>query len=227
MSDNKKLQEYIWNMAYNEMPYGKRVWNSSAKNLSDELRMRGINLDKKIFYKYKLPENMSNQEFMDVVTISYFVRDFYSRHMLHVLRDASLTLQEKMDVLRYVKKKRQCVNKNFIDIYAREILDKNIELRGINFKSSEDFVNGAMFGFAPDEIRYFCDKSGFRDMNIEHKLQEELKKYGIEISYILAPETAKQLILKLQHNQLKKGNVKNSFVVDDTRQTMALRQQRM
>ena len=96
--------------------------------------------------------------------------------------------------------KKRGIYKN-IKKYADEIKQLNPELEKINPRDSFgsiSFLEGALFGFAPDEIKYFCDKSSFRDMDQEHRFDEVLKKYGVRPSYVLAPATAKKLIANLE-----------------------------
>ena len=87
-----------------------------------------------------------------------------------------------------------------IDRYKKELeadynllLKLNPELPKIEDKLyMSQVIDGAIFGFGPDEIRYFCNPS--RDLDAESKMFEDLEKYGVQSGYILAPNTVKMLI---------------------------------
>ena len=75
------------------------------------------------------------------------------------------------------------------DIRTRDRIDK------INL------LCGAVYGFAPDEIRYFIS----RDINVMNKdmarMQKLGKKLGYYVGYILAPETQAAIERKLNQNK--------------------------
>lgn len=196
---DKDLKKYLLKQAATVSPFGGVKWNSSAKNLDDTLRRRGIDFDKKLFWEYKLPNAMSAQEFMDVLLLEFYFVKWFSN--MKIMQDKNLTVKQKIKIFAYkVLMKKRGIYKN-IKKYANEIKQLNPELEKINPRDSFgsiSFLEGALFGFAPDEIKYFCDKSSFRDMDQEHRFDEVLKKYGVRPSYVLAPETAKKLIANLQ-----------------------------
>ncbi len=195
------LREYMLNMvsAAGVSPYGGIKWDSSAKNLENDLGHRGIKFDKKLFWKYKLPNDMSAQEFMDTLLLEFYFVKWFSD--MKIMRDKNLTMKQKIKIFSYVlSMKKNGINKN-IKKYANEIKQLNPELAKINPRDSFydiAFVEGALFGFAPDEIRYFCEEKGLRDFDVEHKLDEKLKNLGVRITYVLAPETAECLIKALE-----------------------------
>ena len=196
---DKDLKKYLLKQAATVSPFGGVKWNSSAKNLDNELRRRGIDFDKKLFWEYKLPNAMSAQEFMDVLLLEFYFVKWFSN--MKIMRDKNLTIKQKIQIFAYrVSMKKRGIYKN-IKKYADEIKQLNPELKKINPRDSFgsiSLVEGVLFGFAPDEIKYFCDKSSFRDMDQEHRFDEVLKKYGVRPSYVLAPETAKKLIANLE-----------------------------
>ena len=196
---DKDLKKYLLKQAATVSPFGGVKWDSSAKNLENDLGHRGIKFDKKLFWKYKLPNAMSAQEFMDVLLLEFYFVKWFSN--MKIMRDKNLTIKQKIKIFAYnVSMKKRGIYKN-IKKYANEIKHLNTELEKINPRDSFgsiSLVEGALFGFAPDEIKYFCDKSSFRDMDQEHRFDEVLKKYGVRPSYVLAPETAKKLIANLE-----------------------------
>lgn len=196
---DKDLKKYLLKQAATVSPFGGVKWNSSAKNLDNELRRRGIDFDKKLFWEYKLPNAMSAQEFMDVLLLEFYFVKWFSN--MKIMRDKNLTVKQKIKIFAYkVSMKKRGIYKN-IKKYADEIKQLNPELKQINPRDSFgsiSFLEGALFGFAPDEIKYFCDKSSFRDMDQEHRFDEVLKKYDVRPSYVLAPDSAKKLIANLE-----------------------------
>lgn len=197
---DKRLQMYIVSKAIDWTPFG-RVWNSSAKKLEDVLSARGIKLPKKIYYEYKLPGGKKPSGFMAKLVIEYFISNFYSRFSGPVLADKSLSVADKAKLFKYVLG-QQLKFKNVIKQYEKEIRQLNPELANLKIEDVHGFVYGATFGFAPDEIEYFSNPSG-RNATKEGKTIDLFdKKYGIEVGYVLAPETAKMIIAALEQNTL-------------------------
>lgn len=199
---DKKLKMYISNLAIQNMPFG-RVWDSSAKNLEDELKKRGIKLPRKLYYEYKMPGQLNPNEFMDNLIMDYFVSYFHSWFAKYVLKDKNLKISEKAKIFTYVWKNRSKY-KEVVDRYETEIRKLNPELANIKVDNSRSLVYGAMFGFAPQEIAYFSDGAN-RDLAKEEKNLKVFKSYGLDVTYILAPQTAEMLISALKQSALSKA----------------------
>jgi len=191
---DKSLRDYLLKKICHISPYGGYCWDSSAQKLSNELKDKGIKFDKKLFWKYKLPNGMSHQQFMDTLLLEYYLVKYGSK--IKIISDKNLTIKQKLQVIGFVWKiKKNGLYKN-IKKYADEIKRLNSELADVSAMGVYDnisFVEGALFGFAPTEIKYFCDAK--RDLDTEYKLGKKLQRLGISTSYILAPETAKSLIV--------------------------------
>jgi len=203
---DKSLWSYIKKMTLYYTPFGDR-WYSSAKNLESELRARGIVLQQKLYYEYKLPNGDKPNEFMKKLIIESFLNDFYLFYARRVLKDKSLGFFGKLKVFMYVWHNRRKV-KNLLKQYEQEIRKINPELSKVKIDTSSSLVYGATFGFAPQEIEYFADVKN-RDMIAEAKIREILEKqFGIKLTYILAPKTAKSIIIalkqKLKYNTKEK-----------------------
>ncbi len=199
---NPKLQSYIMDLAYKSLPFGGPVWDSSAQNLSEDLRNKGIKFNKKLFWNYKLPQGMKPQQFQDKIALEYFCKRFYSDFMSRVLSDKTLTGMERIQIVRYVWEMRRNKNHKNMNYYADEIKRNNPELANIKPTNSiENFEYGALFGFAPDEIRYFCEENGLRDFDTERRLDEQLEKFDVRTSYVLSQNTAESLIKILDKKQ--------------------------
>ena len=199
---DKKLLDYVLKMSYNSLPFGGSKWGSSAQNLQNALIGRGIKSPKKLFYKYNLPDGMSPQEFQDKITIECFCKQFYTYFASKVFHDKSINISEKLQLTRYVWEMRRKKNHKNMKFYADEIKRKNSELSDINPKNSDaNLVYGALFGFAPAEIKYFCEVSGLRDFDKEQELDSKLESLGVRTNYILAPETSNAIMAALQQQK--------------------------
>ena len=73
------------------------------------------------------------------------------------------------------------------------------ELANIKVNDKRSLVYGAVFGFAPAEIAYFSDAE-HRNLAEENKNIKLIKNYGINLTYVLAPDTARQVINRLEQN---------------------------
>jgi len=194
---------YVANLAMLSMPFG-REWNSSAKNLQDELQKRGIILPQKLYYEYKLPDGLGQVEFMNKLTMESFAHNFYSRFAGPILKDKDLSLAEKTKIFKYVFGMRSKY-KDFLKKYEAEIRRKNPELANIQVDDSRSIVYGALFGFAPQEIAYFSDNI-HRNRAKEQQVIDLLKnQFDIKLNYVLAPKTAEMVINALQQNMLSKA----------------------
>ena len=193
---DKKLQMYITTMAVQSLPFG-REWGSSAKKLEDELKKRGIVLQDKLFYEYKMPGGLGQSDFMSKLIMDEFCNDFYSHHFGKVLLDKKLSFADKMKIFKYVQNMRS-KTKDMLKQYESEIRNLNPELATIKVNVASTLVYGAMFGFAPKEIAYCAD--AHRDFAQEKENEKILKNYGINLTYVLAPDTAKKIIATLQQN---------------------------
>lgn len=191
-----KLQKYILKMAYKAMPFGSDVWDSSAQNLEKDLKARGIKT--KLFYKYKLPDDMTPQEFQDELTLNAFVRDFFDRFSSKIFHDKNLTLREKLQIVAWVWKMRRNKPKRDMKYFMDEIKRLNPELADIKPRFARGLVYGALFGFAPAEIKYFCDETKLCDYVQAEEVGRTFAKHGIKLNYVLNPDTAESIINELK-----------------------------
>ena len=195
---DKKLQMYIASVAVRHMPFGGDKWDSSAKNLEEELHKRGIDLH--LFYEYKVPGGGTQSNFMDKFVMERFIANFFKTggHAGEILKDKKLTMLDKAKIFKYVWQNRGKY-KDILKRYETEIRKLNPELANVRVNDSRSLVYGAMFGFAPAEIAYFAD-TGRRDYAKEKAVSDTLKKYGINLTYVLAPKTAEMVINALNQN---------------------------
>jgi hypothetical protein len=202
---DKNLQMYISKMAIESMPFG-REWNSSAKDLEKELQKRKIKIPYQLYYEYKLPNGYKPDDFMQHLIKEYFVNNFYSYFAGKILKDKELKISDKAKIFKYIWNSRGKY-KNLIKQYESLIREQNPELSDTNVikvYDSRSLVYGALFGFAPQEIKYYAD-GAHRDFAKEKEIFTAFKNYGINVSYVLAPETAEMILAALKQNTQNKS----------------------
>ncbi len=206
---NKDLMKYLEKMALDWSPFGS-TWDSAAKDLEEDLAKRGINM--KLYYKYALPENMTPQKFMTRVAVLDFCANpsLFFKAKIEIFFDKSLSLVERLRLVKYIKGGRKA-SREKLDEYVKFVQHANPELSKLKIENDFDkfdILAGATFGFAPDEIEYFMKRKE-RDLNREHETDGKFKQFGIELHYVLSPQTAKKVIAELGKNKkVTMGNPK-------------------
>ncbi len=213
--NKKKLMDYLEKLALSWSPFGS-TWNSSAKDLEEDLAKRGIKM--KLYYKYALPENMTPQEFMTRIAVLDFCANpsLFFKAKIEIFFDKSLSLVEKLRLVKYIKGGRK-TSREKLDEYVKFVQHANPELSKLKIENDFDkfdILAGATFGFAPDEIEYFMKRKE-RDLNRERETDGKFKKFGIELHYVLSPHTAKKVIAELEKN--RKVTMVNPRLGEDVR----------
>lgn len=199
---NKKLMDYLEKFALRESPFGGVVWNSSAKDLEQDLAKRGIKM--KLYYKYALPENMTPQKFMTRIAVLNLCMNFSVLEHREMFFDKSLSLIERFRIVKYIASERAASRKK-IDEYVKFIQFANPELSELKIGSDTDRDNilcGAAFGFAPDEIKWYMSReehNSYKDEECE--AYKKFERLGVLPQYVLAPQTAKRVIAELEKNR--------------------------
>jgi hypothetical protein len=198
-----KLAEIALEHSY---AYG-REWDSSAKDLEQQLNKIGIN-NIKLFHKYKMPDNVTQADYMKKIALYGFFADFemlnaddrwgFQTEFKNYIPDE----KTRLHVIDYIKSKSKSYDEKLSDEYEN-IIKLNPELPNVQNKRN-DVLYGAIFGFAPEEIEYYCRGRFQQGINIdaaldrEQELSDKIKGYGIRVGYVLAPETAKKIISVLE-----------------------------
>ena len=213
---NKKLMDYLEKFALRESPFGGVVWNSSAKDLEQDLAKRGIKT--KLYYKYALPENMTPQKFMTRIAVLNLCMNFSALEHREIFFDKSLSLIERFRLVKYVASERAASRKK-IDEYVKFVQHANPELSKLKVENDFDkfdILAGATFGFSSDEIEYFMKRKERReaiDSGREREMFKKFEGFGIKLQYVLAPQTAKKVIAELN----KKVTVANQSLREGVR----------
>ena len=199
---NKKLMDYLEKFALRESPFGGVVWNSSAKDLEQDLAKRGIKT--KLYYKYALPENMTPQKFMTRIAVLNLCMNFSVLEHREMFFDKSLSLIERFRIVKYIASERAASRKK-IDEYVKFIQFANPELSELKVQSDadkDDILRGAAFGFAPDEIKWYMSREERKSCkDKEREVYKKFERLGVLPQYVLAPQTAKRVIAELEKNR--------------------------
>ena len=207
-------------------------WSSSAKELEKELTDRGIVLTSKIYYEYKLPDNLKNYELAKKTLLLRCFSAVYENYLTKVTKDilfmeAKMTAKEDLSAffgfciclalssiknIQYVFKQTYAPCKVQLDTLAEQIRQLNPELQSIKDYKNFDFVNGAIYGFAPQDIEFYIQqKRNNFDETTENmnKISNFIRK---PIGYILSPKTSDDILKAIQQHQttmLQKQNQLN------------------
>ena len=230
-------------------------WDSSAQNLENALRERGVNIPRKLYYEYKFPGDMKNFE-IDRATL--FIRVFpavYENFLerfntvgtkISLLRDQktnpkndltvffgfciSLALSDMKNLKNVFE---QSYEKCMQEVYqmAEKIRELNPELQNIEDWKNLNFVNGAIYGFAPSEIEFFLQlqrrrQTRFGDYETygpEDKLNRTLANrqkisefVHDHVGYFLAPETSDEILKAIENykqRQIQQQNLRNGLSI--------------
>ncbi len=195
-----KKQISLMSELINEMmaPY-RRVYNSASKELEEHLMAAGIELPFAIHYEYKLPDGLTPVEF-DEHNKKIFVHTTYNDDFYKYLTISP----ELLEVLETNKQKYI----NLSNKYADFLKNNNPELSEIVLENHDDliaFLDGAAFGYGPEEIRYF--------ISIKKQMIERFKNgikfrrlLGYVPRYVLSPEHNQAIICALE---LRKSEIKS------------------
>lgn len=185
-------------------------WYSSAKDLEQQLHKIGIK-DIKLFHQYKMPGNVTQADYMKKIALYGFYADF---EMLNAddrwgvqteFKNCIPDEKTRLQVVDYIKSKIKSYDEKLSCEYEN-IIKLNPELPNVPDKR-DDVIYGAIFGFAPTEIEYYCRGRFQQGVHIDTVLDKEqeisgkIKKYGIQPGYVLAPETANRIISALEKNK--------------------------
>lgn len=188
-------------------------WYSSAKDSEEQLKKFNIN-NIKLFYIYKMPGGKTPQEYMAKLALYCLFLDFdlYNKNDDYGFQTDFKSLipnyADRLKIIDKIKKNSEIYDAELAKDY-QETIELNPELVRFSNKQDKlrDILWGVIFGFAPDEIEYYCYGRFNQGQDIDSVLDKEramedvLKKYGFKPGYILAPKTAERLISALEKNK--------------------------
>lgn len=210
---SKKLQIKLAELALkHSYAYGGN-WDSSAKDLEKQLKKLGVN-NIKLFYTYKMPYGKTPQEYMAKLALYclFLNFDLYNKNDDYGFQTDFKNLvpngTDRLNIVDYIEKNSKTYDAELVKDY-QELIDTNPELAQLSNRQDkhQDILWGAVFGFAPEEIEYYCYGRFNQGQDIdnvlddERKMQDVLKKYGVKSGYVLAPQTAEKIISVLEKNK--------------------------
>ena len=219
-------------------------WYSSAKNLEKELIKHGLILPSNIYYEYKLPDNLKNYE-LDKKTL--FLRCFpaiYENYLgnfankttkNNLFLDAKITAKDNLSTffgfciclalsdvknIKSVFEQTYITCKNQLNILAEQIRQLNPELQSIKDYKNFDFVNGAIYGFAPQDIEFYIQRNKNNSDKISYDTIKNMNKISkfikADIGYILSSKTCDDILKAIQlsqTNMLHPHNQPDTFTI--------------
>lgn len=218
-------------------------WYSSALILENNLKMHGITPPHKLYYEYKFPGGMKNFKYHDVIEPMYLFCQAYEEYFKDTYDDFNQFLIERFQdtqsnlstLFRFciclslsdTKTNEQEFKKTYErilkakDKIAEKIRQLNPELQKVQYYKNFDFIMGAVYGFAPEEIEFFTKLQYIRKRNLtkygeyspiykseqSNKILKQLAKdrktihdaLGIDVEYFLSPTTSAAVVNAIQN----------------------------
>ena len=212
-------------------------WDSSAERLEKKLKKRGVKLPCKLYCEYNFPGNQKNFEFDKTTSVIRAFISVYENYLKMVqnvpqkkdLKHSAerpaitdlcaffgfcicLALSDTKDILSLFNQTYMLCKIQLYEI-AEQIWQLNPELQHIKDYRNLDFVNGAIYGFAPEEIDFFVKLQERRknriwdyerlgkDEQVNH-VKENWRKIAFftleHPGYFLSPETADKIVHAIQ-----------------------------
>jgi hypothetical protein len=186
----------------------RQIYTSSAKSFENLLDENNIKLPFKFYYEYILPGNLNAVEFEKKLKQIQGHLMIDSKKVTAFFDIDGATVEE----IRKLHKTDLITLSN----WATEIQSKNKELSDIKLMDGYDrtgFIDGACYGFGPDEIKYYLHKQNRKDKNTDQIPAKTLYIVQLEyllggtISYMISPEKLKEILetVKTKKTSFLKG----------------------
>lgn len=211
-------------------------FDSSSQQMEDMLYKAKVPLPVKLYYKYKLPDNVSPQTFeWTVQRAVYVLSKFHEDHILNVTKyyldsfisfidlhgyndytvevgrqrfaDGAKTITTQLEQLNHAERQELAntisESKKSYFVYIQQLVDwlkkVNPELQPVRVNTDDvdsmsDFLQGVVYGFAPEDIDYFLN-TDMRVRNAEtDKIYAHLEKMKMCPTYIIRPDRAQKIL---------------------------------
>lgn len=217
-------------------------WDSSAQILENDLKKYGIKIPHKLYYEYKFPDDMKNFEYYNIVQPMYLFcqvykeyfndnYDDFNQYLIERIKDTQcdlsvffrfcicLSLSDSKTNEQEFKKTYDNILK-IKDKIGQKIKQLNPELQKVQYYKNFDFIMGAVYGFAPEEIEFFTKLQSIRKRKLNkygeyapvynweqsNTTLQQLLKQRITISYflghapgyLLSPTTSNQIVAAIE-----------------------------
>ena len=208
---NEKLKKVLRDLmiTWTHLRYG---YSSSAKEFSDKLSKKGIVLPIKLFYEYKLPNDISPKDYEIIVQEINFYTMYFKGELndpdILKFYDPQLSDSEKEILESYILQRQGEYDKK-LELAVAQVRLLNPELNHIKIDKKISgklcFLEGVNYGFAPEEIEYFLNRKLTNELlEQENKEFNELEKLlGFVPEYVLDPKHM-QIILTAARTYNKK-----------------------
>ncbi|MDR0741332.1 MAG: hypothetical protein LBF28_00990 [Rickettsiales bacterium] len=176
----------------------RKTFDSSAENLEKLLSKKMIQLPFKLFYRYTLPDNKQPQEFEKELknVWGYLIFDKYK-----TINGLSI-IPETKNALKQMRAKYSVLLKTWVS----DIKAKNPKLASISVRNRNEelnFVDGACYGYGPEEIQFFLERKRSGEGTepyLSSDQIEKLKSYlGDSPNYILTPKHLSSLMTAVEN----------------------------
>lgn len=195
----------------------KEEWYSSAQNLENHLTQRGIVLQKPLFYKYKLPGGISAPDYLHIKNPLEKFSRYKPGDAENLANCLANSEKYKQEFMKLSAKEKTELDKYFVDLAAdsnrkidiecRKIRELNPEIRNLDVPNNIEFLSGVIYGFAPEDIKHFCDlqKKNLNYQQIKEERQEQDKlaqEIGLNsIGWRISPSTIQNIRTSVQLSQ--------------------------
>lgn len=190
--------------------YGTEEWQSSSKDLQDELVKRGIT-DIKVYYNYKMPGGVTQSRYMVELALYSLYVDFDILNSFpgfqEDLKNSIENESERTKIVDYIKSKTKIYDEKLTKD-CEELIKMNPELSVITDKKThrDDILWGAVFGTAPENIEFYCNGRFHPNIDVnmdkQNIISEHIASFGVYTPLgILDPKTAEKIIAALEKNR--------------------------
>lgn len=211
---NKKLMLFMNTCMLQSTSIGGG-YDSSAQILEADLAKLGIRFPKKLWFQYKLPGGISPEKFeIESGKIDFFAFKYPTiKDLIQVgCVDSGDLSDEELDIVEKYRASKKTKYLEILNKHVKWIKENNLELSNINIPDNEvaksNFLRGALYGFGPEEISYFINRSDEQaesDFNEQGQLHVVLDMIGVRLEYILCPDN-RALLQKQANEYLIKKN---------------------
>lgn len=196
-------------------PDSDEVWFSSAQNLDDELKKRNIVLKRPLFRKYNLPDGVSQQDYLVKKNSLNTIGRYEAGDMARFVACLSDGVALKDEYMKLSSDEKIAFDKYLVDLAAQEnhkidaeckkIRALNPELVDLDVANDIEFLSGVVYGFPPEDIKFFADvrkkKLDWRQEKAQYADQDLLsQQLGVSIGYRLSPDTMNAIRVAMKNN---------------------------
>lgn len=202
---NKK-NDFLLTMMYADVSgVSLKDYQSSALDAEKMFASCGIKLPFKIYYEYKLPVGLKPLGLLSKYGRMYMAQ-VYQEYKKFINFD-EYSKQEIEELEKYISQKKDSWKSEMGQI-VQDIKRLNPELANISINTAskeEDFVRGVVFGFSPEDINYFLNRTS------EQACMDNSNKEYYGVGHIVAPQfrdALKQAMVQIEAIKSKQNNGK-------------------